>query len=954
MDWGDDSGDNIDPATSPVNATHTYSNHDDSQYTVSVTVADDEGATGTETFIVTVVNEEPIVDPIGDQSVPESDPTINLSASFADPGIMDTHRLVVDWGDGSEDNIDPAASPVAAVHTYDNGDDAQYAARVTVTDDEAGVDTETFTVFIVNEDPVIAPIADQTIPTDDPTVSVNVSFVDPGALDTHTAVIDWGDSSIDTVDPAISPILAEHTYFAGAGQYAASVTVTDDDGGAGVESFAVNVFSKIAVEPIAPQSVDEGSPAVNLTISLTGAQDLNALVATIDWGDDTTEIIEPITNPITAQHTYLQDDGTYAGIITVTDNNEAVATGLFTVNVRNVSPVVDAGGNQTTDVGKTFALNAAFTDVSPLDTHTAQINWGDDTVEAAAVVESGGAGTVTGSHIYAGSGAYTVTVTVIDDDGGEGTDNLTVTAAALTPVVTAISPDDGPVGGGTRITIAGRNFVPGAEVSIGNSAANNVLVASAREITAIAPSGTSGTVDVVVVNPGGRRGVLADGFIYTAGVAEIFISPQEATVEIKQTQQFSASGRDAAENPYPVNNTDVTWSVANADVGEINSGGLFTAKGAGKSDVVAIFKKDSSIRATAQVEVEDTEPPSVVSEELFPESQDKNVPINSSIPISFSEPVDMESVEDGGVSVKGAGDRDVEGEFSYDSGTDTLFFTPDEPLQDEETITVIITTAVMDLAGNRLLSTLRTSFTTGISIWPGDANNDGEVNSQDIIPVGQYWEETGQQRDAANSEWALQPAVTWDSGSAAAHADTNGDGVVNEQDIMPIAINWHLSHTTNQLAPALTTDRGSIAKESRMLGVYESMHNVLMSASDEIDGVRALRDVLWKLIVNTKRNALPYETRLLQNFPNPFNPETWIPYQLAEDASVRVSIYDVNGVLIRTFHIGEKPAGYYNSRGNAIYWDGKNRVGEQISSGIYFCRLQAGQYNDVRKLIVAR
>ena len=314
----------------------------------------------------------------------------------------------------------------------------------------------------------------------------------------------------------------------------------------------------------------------------------------------------------------------------------------------------------------------------------------------------------------------------------------------------------------------------------------------------------------------------------------------------------------------------------------------------------------------------------------------------------------MGSVEDGGASVKGGDDRDVKGKFSYDPELGALVFTPDEPLKNEETITVIITTAVMDLAGNSLLNMFRTSFTTGIGVWPGDANNNGVVDAGDIIPLGQHWEEIGQGRDEAASDWVIQPAVAWEPKEAATYADTNGDGEVNEQDIMPIAINWHLSHPTNQLAPTLITSEKSIPEESQMLSVYAAMYDVLAAAPRKTEGVQALKAILRELIASARRRALPYETKLLQNFPNPFNPETWIPYQLAEDASVRISIYDVNGVLVRAFKIGEKPAGYYISREDAIYWDGKNRVGEQVGSGIYFCHLQVGRHDDVRKLIVTR
>ncbi len=95
-------------------------------------------------------------------------------------------------------------------------------------------------------------------------------------------------------------------------------------------------------------------------------------------------------------------------------------------------------------------------------------------------------------------------------------------------------------------------------------------------------------------------------------------------------------------------------------------------------------------------------------------------------------------------------------------------------------------------------------------------------------------------------------------------------------------------------------------------------------------------------------------TALLANFPNPLNPETWIPYQLTEAAHVRIRIYDVAGQLVRTLDLGEQSAGAYLSRQRAAYWDGRNHIGEEVSSGIYFYTLDAGNYRRTRRMTVVR
>ena len=99
---------------------------------------------------------------------------------------------------------------------------------------------------------------------------------------------------------------------------------------------------------------------------------------------------------------------------------------------------------------------------------------------------------------------------------------------------------------------------------------------------------------------------------------------------------------------------------------------------------------------------------------------------------------------------------------------------------------------------------------------------------------------------------------------------------------------------------------------------------------------------------------IPSETQLLRNYPNPFNPETWIPYRLAEDAFVTLTIYDASGRVVRTLDVGHQSAAIYASRSKAIYWDGRNGLGETVGSGVYFYQLQAGDFSATRKLVILK
>ncbi len=98
----------------------------------------------------------------------------------------------------------------------------------------------------------------------------------------------------------------------------------------------------------------------------------------------------------------------------------------------------------------------------------------------------------------------------------------------------------------------------------------------------------------------------------------------------------------------------------------------------------------------------------------------------------------------------------------------------------------------------------------------------------------------------------------------------------------------------------------------------------------------------------------PTETELLANYPNPFNPETWIPHRLAEDANVTLTIYDLRGHVVRKLEMGHRIAVVYEGRSKAVYWDGTNGLGERVASGIYFYTLTAGDFSATRRMVILK
>ena len=201
-----------------------------------------------------------------------------------------------------------------------------------------------------------------------------------------------------------------------------------------------------------------------------------------------------------------------------------------------------------------------------------------------------------------------------------------------------------------------------------------------------------------------------------------------------------------------------------------------------------------------------------------------------------------------------------------------------------------------------------------------DINGDGQINIFDLILVAQSF------------------------GQANPQADVNRDGTVNILDLVVVA--QRLGESTTGLAP------GGLAWQQ--LGLHsESIQNWIDMAHAVDDGSLAFQEGIANLerLLEVIR---PDKTALLINYPNPFNPETWIPYHLARDADVVLTIYDIKGAVVRQLSLGYQQAGYYTDRTKAVYWDGRNNVGETVGSGVYFYQLQTGDYSAMRKMVILK
>ena len=200
-----------------------------------------------------------------------------------------------------------------------------------------------------------------------------------------------------------------------------------------------------------------------------------------------------------------------------------------------------------------------------------------------------------------------------------------------------------------------------------------------------------------------------------------------------------------------------------------------------------------------------------------------------------------------------------------------------------------------------------------------DVNGDGVVNIQDLVLVASNLGQSGSNP-----------------------ADVNGDGIVNIQDLVLVAGALDAGDSAPAVNPQvlqtfIAADVEKWLQEARQLPLTDPAFQ---------RGILILEQLLATLT--------PKQTALLPNYPNPFNPETWIPYQLKTPAAVRIAIYNPGGVLVRELSLGYQVAGRYTSRARAAYWDGRDTVGEPVASGLYFYTLTDGDFSATRRMVILK
>ena len=208
---------------------------------------------------------------------------------------------------------------------------------------------------------------------------------------------------------------------------------------------------------------------------------------------------------------------------------------------------------------------------------------------------------------------------------------------------------------------------------------------------------------------------------------------------------------------------------------------------------------------------------------------------------------------------------------------------------------------------------------------PADVDGNGVVNILDLVRIAARLGRTGSDP-----------------------ADVNNDGTVDIRDIVLAAALMG----TEAAAPSASTDTGTQRADLSLLQPGSVQFWLIQARQLDLRDPTLERGVI--VLQRLMGMLSPKSTSLLSNYPNPFNPETWIPYQLAKSADVTLTIHAADGRLIRTLALGHQPAGVYQDKSRAAYWDGRNELGESVASGVYFYTLMAGEFAATRKMLIRK
>ena len=981
--------------------------------TITVTATDPFSATATQTIEVTVTpNQAP--QPVGtlpDQTLKigsNENAILNVSAAFSDP---DGHTMTYSASSSDTSVATVILSDSTLVTTLIISSVAAGSATITVTatDSLDATGTQTCAVTVeANTPPVtVGTIPDQTVSGTGSaaTVDLNSYFDDPDApphlINPLTYTVTSSDTSIAAVSLADSTLTITAVV---AGSATITVTATDTASATATQTFSVTVVTNQAPVPVGTiptQTLGVGGTAATVDMSpYFSDPDGNSLTYIARAAD--TSIVTVTRSGSTFTITPVA-----AGSTTITvqasDDSNASVTQTFSVNVvSNRTPIrVGSIPEQLVRIGESAATLDVSSYFSDPDGHTLTYSATSSNTNKATVSMSDATLTITAGT----AGTATITVRATDTGNASTTQSFSVTVLAsdtVNPVGSIPSQSVALSGSGTATVDVSSYFSgPVGETLTYTATSSNTSRAtvsvSDATVTITGVAAGSATISVQAADTNNASATQTFSVTVYSNRAPITVGTIP-TLQIAQTwnEQFDVSSYfsdpDGNTLTYAASSSDDT--IADAGISSTDNSAVYVfGNGVGTATVTVTATDPSDATATQTFSVEvgtevhqaDAVPGLSSTEQLllgrlltydtliFNELHNGSDDANDWLELRNVSNIDI-PLENWQLTVQTGSGTAV---IPFPAGTvisagEVLLITNTaiapaavvvKTFALPQTAFALILrspTAFGDLAGNYFQTQRERPETapelTVDTVWErvqaatsgyraeawaasthhnglgspgyqpsalaGDLNHDGVVNILDLVLVASQFGTTG---------------IT--------AADLNGDNTVNIQDLVLVAnasSNVSAAPTATQSAAGVVNTWLRLARQNAARGVETAIPKGFSYAR----GIQVLEQLV--------RALTPDTTALLANYPNPFNPETWIPYQLAKPADVTVTIYASDGSVVRTLALGHQDVGKYHTRSQAAYWDGRNEFGETVASGVYFYTLTAGEFAATRKMLILK
>ncbi len=937
-----------------------------------------------------------------------------VGATDEDEGADDStpNTLAYSFGGGTDDasfDIDSSSGQLKTKAALDFETKNAYEVTITVSDNQSPALTDTITVNItindVNDAPEFPATETGARSIDenaaaDTAIGAAVAATDEDMLpsaDTLTYSLGGTDMSSFDIESTSGQIKTKTALdFETKSSYSVDVTVTDDGSDPGLTD---TITVTISVNDVNDAPVFSGSKPTTRSIDENTAANTNIGTAVSATDEDTLPSADTLTYTLsgTAAASFDIDsssgqiktkaaldhetDDSLSVTVTVTDNGSVPGltdTIDVTININdlNEAPVFSTttatrSVNENVTVGTGIGAVVSATDVDDGDSLTYTLS-GTDASHFDIVSTSGQLQTKSDLD-HETKDSYTVIVTATDTGTPGLTDMITVTinvndvndrpeftdgTSATRSIAenTAANMNIGtPVGADDKDKNADNTQKDTLTYTLeGTDAASfNIVSTSGQLQTKVAldkETKDSYSVTVKVTDNSGDTSTNSASIPVTITVTNVNEAPTFAT----DTLTFSV-GENTASNQnigtavtatdpdsgdslsYSLDTTsDATFDI-DTNTGQIKTEATLDHETKDSYSVTVTATDEGSLTATKSVTInvtDENDPPA------FPAGNDmRSVPENSATITNVGEPV-------------AATDQDGNNITSYTlSGTDSSSFTIDSSGQ-------IKTTAAHDFETKNSYTVIVTATEDS-----GESNNTSAVtvtiSITDVNDAPDFGAETATRSVVENRSLgsSVGDPVT------ATDEDKNSEG--NQKDTLIYSLSgtdsdkFTIESSTGQIRTAMifTVDMDT---EYTVTVTVEDRPADDPNTTGVNENAGVLTDTITVTITVTNvggapaLSAVPTQTALLSNYPNPFNPETWIPYQLSKTSDVTLTIYNLRGVVVREIAISQKPAGNYISRNRAMYWDGRNSLGEKVAAGVYFYTFKTGDYSATRKMLIRK